>query len=113
MKCLLDFVLIAALIIPGVSMPLTSTADSAPVSAPALLRFDELITLYEHETPPEPLAHKLFALLETPFVDNSAAAASDSIAPRSGSALQVAHWNIERGMSFDDIRAAMGGRFRR
>ncbi len=76
----------------------------------ALLSFDELIVLYENETPPEPLARKLTALLETPFVENGAAASNDAAAPRSNAMLRVAHWNIERGMAFEDIQAALRGR---
>jgi hypothetical protein len=37
---------------------------------PELLTWDELVTLYEQDQPPAPLAQKLHILLTTPFVSN-------------------------------------------
>jgi endonuclease/exonuclease/phosphatase family metal-dependent hydrolase len=109
MKRCLPFVLIAALLTSVLLF--TPTVTSSAVNHSALLSFDELITLYKHETPPEPLAHKLATLLETPFVENNAETLkTDSDRSASKNVLRVAHWNIERGMAFEDIRAALGGR---
>jgi len=47
---------------------------------PELLTWDELVTLYQQDTPPAPLAAKLHALLTTPFVSNSASEAVESAA---------------------------------
>jgi hypothetical protein len=47
---------------------------SAPVTAPELLSFDELVTLSETDQPAEHLAEKLDRILRTPFVNNDSAA---------------------------------------
>lgn len=82
------------------------------IGNPDLLSFDELVALYENETPLAPLARKLEALLGTPFVENSAAPGPTAPASStsSGPVLRVAHWNIERGLAFEDIQAALAGR---
>jgi endonuclease/exonuclease/phosphatase family metal-dependent hydrolase len=110
MKRFLPWVLLAALTISG---SLVSGARAKNSAAP-LLSFDELIALYENKIPPAPIAQKLAVLLETPFVHNDAEtrAGQSGLAASSpnGSLLRVAQWNIERGMAFEDIRAALGGR---
>lgn len=110
MRRLFPVVLIATLLMAGVLTSIVPAIGSGPVGTAALLSFDELIALYENETPSEPLAHKLKELLETPFVENSAELRDSSAASQKNSRLRVAQWNIERGMAFDDIRAALGGR---
>jgi endonuclease/exonuclease/phosphatase family metal-dependent hydrolase len=80
-------------------------------SAPPLLTFDEILQLYHDETPPPNLQGKLQRLLATPFVSNRAwesesrprMPASSSL----GSSLRVAQWNIDRGLAFEAIRAAL------
>jgi endonuclease/exonuclease/phosphatase family metal-dependent hydrolase len=116
MRRFLPCVLIATLI-TAVSIFLAAPAaytNTADVDSPALLNFDELLALYENDTPPEPLERRLQELLETPFVDNGAAAREVGqphvFSPQVGPILRVAHWNIERGIAFEDIRAALGGR---
>ena len=50
---------------------------SVPVNAqqrPDLFTYQELVQLYEQETPPDALQNKLQRLLTTPFVSNSATA---------------------------------------
>src|SRR5262245_21419161 len=69
---------------------------------PDLLTWDELVQLYEHDTPPPVLQEKLDHLLTTPFVRNTAYES----APRTGKILRVVQWNIERGLEFDAIRYA-------
>jgi len=54
------------------SIPLVATAQQQ--QSPELLTYDELVQLYEQETPPAALQHKLHQLLTTPFVSNAAAA---------------------------------------
>lgn len=108
------FASIIGLLIIVLSFTVAPASYSSSVAGPALLNFEELLTLYEHEAPPEPLAGKLKKLLETPFVENGAAArkaqASEVLLPQIGPALRVAHWNIERGTAFEDIQAALSGR---
>ena len=69
---------------------------------PTLLTYNELVALYETDPPSPELADKLTRLLNTPFVNNSAG----TRAPR-GDSLRVAMWNIERGLEFDAIKAAL------
>ena len=49
-------------------------AVQAQQQAPELLTYQELVQLYEQETPPDALQNKLRRLLTTPFVSNEAAA---------------------------------------
>jgi len=71
-------------------------------AGPTLLTYNELVALYETDPPSPELANKLTRLLNTPFVNNSAGTrASRGKLPR------VATWNIERGLEFDAIRAAL------
>ncbi len=71
-------------------------------AGPTLLTYNELVALYETDPPSPELAGKLTKLLNTPFVNNSAGTrASRNKLPR------VATWNIERGLEFDAIKAAL------
>ncbi|HEU4769836.1 MAG TPA: endonuclease/exonuclease/phosphatase family protein [Pyrinomonadaceae bacterium] len=78
-------------------------AQTAP---PPLLTYTELVQLYEEAEPPPQLAAKLNQLLTTPFVNNTgvmrpvAATARDAF-------VRVATWNIERGLEFDAVKAAL------
>jgi endonuclease/exonuclease/phosphatase family metal-dependent hydrolase len=80
-------------------------------SNPALLSFNELVELYENENPSPALTSKLDRLLTTPFVSNSVGTrAPRSIKTTSGTTgpyLRLATWNIERGLEFDAVRAAL------
>jgi hypothetical protein len=75
-----------------------------------LLTYDDLVTLYEQDVPPPELAAKLQRLLTTPFVSNAVgvrgpkAGSQDDLGKRM---IRVATWNIERGLEFEAIRAAL------
>jgi endonuclease/exonuclease/phosphatase family metal-dependent hydrolase len=94
------------------SMTLSLSAFSsaaAQASGPDLLRYSDLVTLYENENPSEDLHGRLSRLLSSPFLDNSI---NPQGVKRPGSApnsLRVATWNIERGLEFDAIKAALSG----
>lgn len=82
-----------------------------PTDHPALLSFDELVTLSSTAKPEGSLGARLGALLATPFVHNDA---SDANVPpyrpavgELGPVLRVALWNIERGLNFELIRSAL------
>jgi len=85
-------------------------AADAQAPAPALLTYDELVQLYERETPPTALQDKLGRLLTTPFVSN--AASERGVKPlmpnaaRLGRVVRVVQWNIERGLEYDAVRSA-------
>ncbi|MGA9939528.1 MAG: endonuclease/exonuclease/phosphatase family protein [Candidatus Acidiferrales bacterium] len=78
---------------------------------PSLLSFDELVTLSSTATPDGPLDGRLDALLTTPFVHNDASVAGAEphrpAVANLGPVLRVGFWNIERGLNFDLIRAAL------
>jgi endonuclease/exonuclease/phosphatase family metal-dependent hydrolase len=82
----------------------------APTTGPALLTFDELVTLSETDQPPAPLKEKVDILLSTPFLSNASTVtawqphrpAVDGLGP----VLRVASWNIERGLNFELIKLA-------
>jgi endonuclease/exonuclease/phosphatase family metal-dependent hydrolase len=83
---------------------------SARQRAPELLTYDELVQLYEQETPPVALQDKLGRLLTTPFVSN--AASERGVKPllpdtaRLGSVVRVVQWNVERGLEYDAVKLA-------
>ena len=76
-----------------------------------MLTYSELVALYETDPPSPELANKLNRLLTTPFVSNSfgvrPARAVNTTSPTEGSYLRVATWNIERGLEFEAVRAAL------
>ncbi|HEU4875867.1 MAG TPA: endonuclease/exonuclease/phosphatase family protein [Pyrinomonadaceae bacterium] len=77
-----------------------TTAQGQP--GPTLLTYNELVALYEQDPPSPELADKLTQLLTTPFVNNSAGKRAAR-----GDVLRVATWNIERGLEFDAVKAAL------
>ncbi|MET0626072.1 MAG: endonuclease/exonuclease/phosphatase family protein [Pyrinomonadaceae bacterium] len=98
------------LLLASFACSLTALEVNARQRAPELLTYDELIRLYEQETPPEALQNKLRLLLTTPFVSNAATArGTRPLLPRTpklGRFLRVAMWNVERGLEYDAIRLA-------
>ncbi|HEX6044041.1 MAG TPA: endonuclease/exonuclease/phosphatase family protein [Pyrinomonadaceae bacterium] len=84
--------------------PFTSATVNAQQGAPPLLTYNELVELYENAQPAPPLAAKLTRLLTTPFVNNSFGTRP---APARESFVRVATWNIERGLEFDAVKAAL------
>ncbi|HJT26384.1 MAG TPA: endonuclease/exonuclease/phosphatase family protein [Pyrinomonadaceae bacterium] len=86
--------------------PATSKAQQQP---PELFTYAELIQLYETPNLPEALQVKLDRLLTTPFISNSISVRVPRLprTPQLGSFVRVAQWNIERGIEFDAIRAAL------
>jgi endonuclease/exonuclease/phosphatase family metal-dependent hydrolase len=102
----LAFTLAAAIVLAWGAAP-------ARAARPAPLTYDELVSLYKHKDPPEPLRGKLNFLLTTPFISNEAAAAGlRPLLPEAagvGRVLRVAQWNVERGLEFDAVRRALSG----
>src|SRR5688572_5733013 len=88
-----------------------NSVSAQQVSAPPLLTFNELVALYETDPPSPELSDKLARLLTTPFVNNSAGVRpprgiSTATLSKPGF-LRVATWNIERGLEFDAVKAAL------
>ena len=77
---------------------------------PESFSYDELKTLYDQETLSPPLSAKLKNLLTIPLVDNAQKNRRVSLSNSSGigECLRVATWNIERGLEYDAIAAALG-----
>lgn len=89
---------------------LTFTQPIQGQPGPPLLSYNELVALYETDPPSEELSNKLARLLTTPFVNNSMGVRAPRVIRTStpqGSAIRVATWNIERGLEFDAVRAAL------
>jgi Endonuclease/Exonuclease/phosphatase family len=92
----------------GASTQNRTGADYTRTSQPAMLSYQELVTLGEHETVDPALTAKLHTLLTTPFVDNEAS--FNGVKPLRpdlkgmGPSLRVVEWNIERGIEFDKIK---------
>jgi endonuclease/exonuclease/phosphatase family metal-dependent hydrolase len=89
----------------------SAQGQNGGASGPPLLTYNELVSLYENDPPAPDLSNKLTRLLTTPFVNNSAgvrpAPAIRTTSPTEGSFLRVATWNIERGLEFDAVKAAL------
>lgn len=85
----------------------------AQTTGPALLTYEELVSLHRRKDPPEPLRGKLNLLLTTPFVSNEASAVGvRPLLPNVngiGRALRVVQWNVERGLEYDAVRSALAG----
>jgi endonuclease/exonuclease/phosphatase family metal-dependent hydrolase len=77
----------------------------------SLFTYDELLELYRQDSLANTLREKLNVLLTTPFVSNEATArGARPLMPTSGNlgkVLRVAHWNIERGLEYETIEAAL------
>ena len=80
----------------------TTQGQTAGNTGPTLLTYNELVTLYETDPPSPELADKLTRLLNTPFINNSAGTRAAR-----GDSLRVATWNIERGLEFNAVKAAL------
>jgi endonuclease/exonuclease/phosphatase family metal-dependent hydrolase len=78
---------------------------------PEFLSFDELVALSSTAKPEGQLAGRLATLLATPFVHNDASAAGAEphrpLVEHLGPVLRAGLWNIERGLNFELIRAAL------
>jgi endonuclease/exonuclease/phosphatase family metal-dependent hydrolase len=90
-----------------------SAAVRAQQTPPALFTYDELVKLYEQESLPDDLRLKLERLTTTPIVNNAARARGvqpmKPTVANLGRVLRVASWNIERGLNFNAVRAALLG----
>lgn len=86
---------------------LVASSAAAQASGPDLLRYSDLVALYETENPSMDLQGRLTGLLSTPFVDNSINAQGVRHAGSAANSLRVATWNIERGLEFDAVKAAL------
>jgi endonuclease/exonuclease/phosphatase family metal-dependent hydrolase len=84
---------------------------AAPLENPELLSFNELVTLAGTAKPEGPLAVRLDSLLNTAFVQSEKT--TSEIHPHRpdvkglGATVRVGLWNIERGLNFELIRAAL------
>jgi hypothetical protein len=72
-----------------------------------LLRYSDLVALYENEKPAQGLQQRLSELLSMPFVDNAINAQGIKRPGPAPTSFRVATWNIERGLEFDAIKAAL------
>ena len=86
-----------------------SLVQAAPNSSTDLLTYEELVELYERESPSAPVQLKLQNLLTTPFVNNEASArGARPLKPRgtgTGRNLRIAQWNIERGLEYEALES--------
>ena len=88
-----------------VALTFNNSAQGQQVPGPPLLTYNELVALYETDPPSAELSNKLTKLLTTPFVNNSMGTRAPRATQRG--AIRVATWNIERGLEFDAIKAAL------
>lgn len=113
MRRLLMFGLLLSVSVLGAraQQPPAHSAGGAWPEEQQLLSFDELVALSSTAQPTGPLGVRFDNLLTRPFVNNDATAAN--VEPhrpwvgKLGPVLRVASWNIERGLNFELIRAAL------
>jgi endonuclease/exonuclease/phosphatase family metal-dependent hydrolase len=82
----------------------------AQQSGPPLLAYNDLLALYENDVPSAELASRLDRVLTTPFVNNSVGVRGPKAGARGDFGkrfIRVAAWNIERGLEFEAIKAAL------
>jgi hypothetical protein len=82
----------------------------AEVPAARLLSYADLVALYDQDTPNGELRAKLDFLLTNAFISNQhpPAPAIKNEAPL-GEYIRIAHWNIQRGIELDAIKALFSG----
>jgi len=84
------------------------TGDYVRLQIPELFTYDELVTLSQLAPLPQAIEAKLQRLTTTPFVSNEAfyrgARPHRPVDKELGRSMRVVFWNIERGMSLDDIK---------
>lgn len=83
-----------------------NSTQAQQAAGPPLLSYNELLALYETDPPSPELASKLNKLLTTPFAGGPGARIINASATQNGR-MRVATWNIERGLEFDAIKAAL------
>lgn len=98
-RSLLSFLLL----LPTFSL-LSANIQAQQANPAPLLTYNELVQLYEEPEPRPELANKLNRLLTTPFVSNTALR---PVSARVEGPIRVATWNIERGLEFDALKAAL------
>jgi hypothetical protein len=90
------------------AVPAESGVVYTRTSQPALMTYQELVTLGEQEAIDPALATKLHTLLTTSFVNNEAYFSGTKplrpIVKGVGPSLRAVEWNIERGVEFDKIK---------
>ena len=101
---------IALLLFVNFTFNNTVQGQQTATSGAPVLTYNELVSLYEDDPPSQELSNKLTRLLTTPFVNNSAgvrAPRAIKISTAQDGMLRVATWNIERGLEFDALKAAL------
>jgi endonuclease/exonuclease/phosphatase family metal-dependent hydrolase len=83
---------------------ITLRGQDRGTARPAPFTYSELTQLYENDVPSKELQTKLTQLLNNPFVSNRVGRRGVNLTANS---IRVATWNIERGLEFDAIKAAL------
>ena len=90
---------------------LSSLAQNLRAQQPPLLTYNDLVELYENDQPAPALATKLSKVLSATWVSNAFPVRDPlpikTTSGTKGNYLRVATWNIERGLEFDAVRAAL------
>jgi hypothetical protein len=85
----------------------SSASAQDRTSGPKLLNYPDLVALYENDKPSQALQQRLTGLLSAPFVDSAINAQGLRRTGPVTNSLRVATWNIERGLEFDAVKAAL------
>jgi len=102
---------LSLLVLPACAQEKTSQSQKKRQPNPGMLSFDDLVTLASTPDPQGQLGARLETLLTTPFVHNApdgeAAQPHRPAVENLGAVVRVGQWNIERGLNFELIRAAL------
>lgn len=112
MKTLVAFALgLSLFAAAGHAQKLVAPSHETPADGPELLRFDELTALSSIAKPTGELGARLQGLLTTPFVSSNGSGIEirplRPIVQNDGPVLRVGLWNIEQGLNYDLIQAAL------
>jgi endonuclease/exonuclease/phosphatase family metal-dependent hydrolase len=91
-------------VVTVLSSCLVVCAQDRGTSRPSPFTYPELVELYENDVPSKELQSKLTQLLNNPFVSNRIGRRGLKLTANN---IRVATWNIERGLEFDAIKAAL------
>jgi endonuclease/exonuclease/phosphatase family metal-dependent hydrolase len=97
---------LCVLVVLSFSLAPLAVVKGQGIAGPPVLNFADLAALYNEDIPSTDLQSKLTRLLTTPFVNNMVAPTRSG--GRNGSnGIRVAAWNIERGLQYEAVKAAL------
>lgn len=97
------------LVLASVFLSSITIVRGQAIAGPPVLSFADLTSLYDEDVPSPDLQTKLTRLLTTPFVNNVVVGNGPRLTIKAPGAesIRVASWNIERGLQYEAVKAAL------